>query len=291
MDENGYSRDYVRGTTREVHKFLEYLSDCGVQSCKTITISNVMDFIRDQYSHFAVSTLKTTVGKLRTFLKFLYLDELTDHDLASLVPPVRNFRLAQLPVVWNTEALQLLLTAINRETSNGKRDYVIFMLAIYLGLRIGDILHLQFKNIDWEKSTIQISQVKTDELLSLPLPTDLGWALIDYIRDGRPETDSPFIFVRHCAPFQAFCSNNNFHYQMRKYAALAGITPPSSKLYGLHSIRHTFATNLLKEGTSLSLISEFLDHNGASATPVYLKVDDEHLRICALDPDIEVEHE
>lgn len=212
MDENGYSRDYVRGTTREVHKFLGYLSDCGVQSCETITISNVMDFIRDQYSHFAVSTLKTTVGKLRTFL-------------------------------------------------------------------------------DWEKSTIQIPQVKTDELLSLPMPAELGWALIDYIRDGRPETDSPFIFVRHCAPFQAFCSNNNFHYQMRKYAALAGITPPSSKLYGLHSIRHTFATNLLKEGTSLSLISEFLGHNGVSATPVYLKVDDEHLRICALDPDIEVEHE
>lgn len=291
MDENGYSREYMRGTTREVHKFLEYLSNCGVQSCKTITISNVMDFIRDQYSHFAVSTLKTTVGRLRTFLKFLYLDELTDHDLASLIPPVRNFRLAQLPVVWNPGDLQLLLTAINRETSNGKRDYAIFMLAIYLGLRIGDILHLQFKNIDWEKSTIQISQVKTDELLSLPMPAELGWALIDYIKDGRPETDSPFIFVRHCAPFQAFCRNNNFHYQMRKYAALAGLTPPPSKLYGLHSIRHTFATNLLKEGTSLSLISEFLGHNGVSATPVYLKVDDEHLRICALDPDIEVEHE
>lgn len=291
MDENGYSRDYIRGTTREIHKFLEYLSYHGVQGCETITISNVMDFIRDQYSHFAVSTLKTTVGKLRTFLKFLYLDELTDCDLASLIPPVRNFRLAQLPVVWNPEDLHLLLTAINRETSNGKRDYAIFMLAIYLGLRIGDILHLQFKNIDWEKSVIQISQVKTDELLSLPMLPELGWALIDYIRDGRPETESPFIFVRHCAPFQAFCSNNNFHYQMRKYAALAGINPPSSKLYGLHSIRHTFATNLLKEGASLSLISEFLGHNGVSATPVYLKVDDEHLRICALDPDMEVEHE
>ena len=86
----------------------------------------MIDFIRYQYSHFAVSTLKTTVGKLRTFLKFLYLDELTDHDLASLIPPVRNFRLAQLPVVWNPEDLQLLLTAINRDTSNGKRDYAIF---------------------------------------------------------------------------------------------------------------------------------------------------------------------
>ncbi len=74
--------DYIRGTTREVHKFLEYLSNCGVQSCEAITISKVMDFIRDQYSHFAVSTLKSTVGKLRTFLKFLYLNELTDHDLA-----------------------------------------------------------------------------------------------------------------------------------------------------------------------------------------------------------------
>lgn len=142
MDENGYSRDYIRGTTREVHKFLEYLSDHGVQGCETITISNVMDFIRDQYSHFAVSTLKTTVGKLRTFLKFLYLDELTDCDLASMIPSVRNFRLAQLPVVWNPEDLHLLLTAINRETSNGKRDYAIFMLAIYLGLRIGDTFNV-----------------------------------------------------------------------------------------------------------------------------------------------------
>lgn len=208
-----------------------------------------------------------------------------------MIPPVRSFRLAQIPVVWNPEDLQLLLATISRETANGKRDYAIFMLAIHLGIRIGDILHLQFKNIDWEKSVIQISQIKTNELLSLPMSREIGWALIDYIKNGRPETDSSFIFVRHCAPFQAFCVNNNFHYQMRKYAALAGITPPSPKLYGLHSVRHTFATNLLKEGTSLSLISEFLGHNGVSATPVYLKVDDEHLRICALDPDIEVRHE
>lgn len=291
MDQCGYSKDYIRGTTREVHRLLEYLSGCGVQNCKTIAVSDVMSFIREQYSHIAVSTLKITVGKIRTFLRFLYLSELTDQDLASLISPVRSFRLAQIPVVWNPDDLKLLLAAISRETSDGKRDFAIFMLAVHLGLRIGDILHLQFKNIDWEKSVIQISQIKTDELLSLPMSTEIGWALIDYIKNGRPKTDSSFIFVRHCAPFQAFCINNNFHYQMRKYAALAGITPPSPKLYGFHSIRHTFATNLLKEGTNLSLISEFLGHNGVSATPIYLKVDDEHLRICALDPDIEVCYE
>ena len=176
MDENGYSREYIRGTIREVHKFLEYLSDCGVQSCKTITISNVMDFIRDQYSHFAVSTLKTTVGKLRTFLKFLYLDELTDHDLASLIPPVRNFRLAQLPVVWNPEDLQLLLTAINRDTSNGKRDYAIFKLAICLGLRIGDILHLQSKTIRLQRQIFQVicTSPRPTRILSISASTTVS---------------------------------------------------------------------------------------------------------------------
>lgn len=291
MDQCGYSKDYIRGATREVHKLLEYLHGCGVQNCKAITISDIMSFIREQYSHIAVSTLKTTVGKIRTFLRFLYLSELTNQDLALLIPSVRSFRLAQIPVVWNPDDLKLLLTTISRETADGKRDFAIFMLAVHLGLRIGDILHLQFKNIDWEKSAIQISQIKTDELLSLPMSTEIGWALIDYIKNGRPKTDSSFIFVRHCAPFQAFCSNNNFHYQMRKYAALAGITPPSPKLYGFHSIRHTFATNLLREGTDLSLISEFLGHNGVSAAQIYLKIDDEHLRICALDPDIEVCYE
>lgn len=291
MDQSGYSNDYIRGTTREIHRLLVYLSGCGIQTCKAITVSDVMSFIREQYDNLAVSTLKMTVGKIRTFFRFLYLSELTDQDIASLIPPVRSFRLSQIPTVWSPEDLKLLLSAISRETSDGKRDYAIFMLVVHLGLRIGDILHLQFKNVDWEKSVIQISQIKTDELLSLPMSTEIGWALIDYLKNGRPQTDSPFIFVRHCAPFQAFCINNNFHYQMRKYAALAGITSPSRKLYGFHSIRHTFATNLLKEGTSLSLISEFLGHNGVSATPIYLKVDDEHLRICALDPDIEVRHE
>jgi site-specific recombinase XerD len=204
------------------------------------------------------------------------------------MPQIRQFALSQLPVVWKKDGIVAMLKAIDRNTANGKRDYAIFMLAVNLGLRIGDILHLKFQNIDWTKAVIQVSQAKTNELLFLPMSNEIGWALIEYIKEGRPHTDEPFVFIRHCAPFQAFCINNNFHYQIRKYAALAGIQPPSSKLYGMHSLRHTFATNLLKEGSQLPVISELLGHNGASAAPIYLKVDDEQLRLCALDPEIEV---
>ena len=291
MEQAGYSPDYRRGTIREINKLLLYCANAGVESCKTITISVIMNFIRNEYAHLAVSTLKANVGKLQVFLKFLYMDAQIDQNLAEMIPAVRNFRLAQIPTVWRPEELSLLLEAIGRETPDGKRDYAIFLLAVHLGLRIGDILHLQFTNIDWEQSVIRISQSKTDQLLSLPMTDDIGRALIDYIKNGRPQTECDFIFVRHCAPFQEFSINNNFHYQMRKYCELAGIKPSSPKLYGFHSIRHTFATSLLAAGIELPMVAQLLGHEGVSATPIYLKVDDEHLRLCAMDPEIEVHDE
>lgn len=284
----GYSKDHMRGKIREIHNFTIYLSSREVKNCSEINISHVMDYIRERCGHLTVGTLKTRVAMVRSFLKFLYLNELNPCDISALIPPIRQFKLSQLPVVWKKDGIIAMLEAIDRNTAEGKRDYAIFMLAVNLGLRIGDILQLQFQNIDWTKAVIQVSQAKTNELLSLPMSNEIGWALIEYIKEGRPQSDEPYVFVRHCAPFQAFCINNNFHYQIRKYAALAGIQPPSSKLYGMHSLRHTFATSLLKEGSQLPLISELLGHNGVSSAPIYLKVDDEQLRLCALDPEIEV---
>jgi len=288
LDEAGYSKDYMRRAIREVHKFLVFLSDGNVQDIGDIGISHVMDYIHQAFPNLSISSIKTRIGDIRTFLKIIYINGLHESDLRSLIPPVRQFRLETLPHVWKRENVERLLSAIDKETPLGKRDYAIFLLAVQLGFRIGDILHLQFGNINWIDSVILISQTKTNELLSMPMSKEIGWAIIDYVQNGRPNTDSPYVFIRHCAPFQVFGINNNFHYQMSKYITLAGIEPPSDKHYGLHSLRHTFATQLLEAETPLPLISEFLGHMGSSATPMYLNVADEQLRLCALDPEIEV---
>lgn len=122
------------------------------------------------------------------------------------------------------------------------------------------------------------------------MPQELSWAIIDYLKNGRPNAENQYIFIRHCAPYQRFCINTNFHYQIRKYAQLANVELPSVKFYGMHSLRSTFASNLLKAKTPLHLISELLGHKGCSATSVYLKIDDEQLKLCAIDPKMEVTH-
>ena len=284
----GYSCDYIRGVTRVTYEFVSYLSDMGIIDFNDITTLQVMTYIRENYNHLSTITLKTYVGRIRRFIKFLYINELIKNDLSALIPPVRHFRLSQIPTTWQKEDIILLLSSIDRGTPEGKRDYAIFLIAISLGIRIGDILSLQFANIDWDNSIIQFSQAKTNQLLSLPMSNEIGWAVIDYIKNGRPKTENRTIFIRHCAPFQAFCINNNFHYQVRKYASLAGIDISQKSFYGFHSFRHTFASNLLENGVPLPTIAELLGHNGVSATPIYLKVNEEQLRLCALDPEIEV---
>lgn len=284
----GYSNDYMRGVIRVIHGFLEFLSEQKIQNYNDIQVSHIMSHIQQNFTHLSVNCLRTYVGRIRSFMKFLYINQITECDISLLIPPVRNYKKSQIPTTWKPEEINLILSAIERETPDGKRDYAIFLIAAKLGLRIGDILSLKFENINWDNATIQISQSKTNQLLYLPMSDDIGWAIIDYLKAGRPQTDNNHIFVRHCAPFQVFSINNNFHYQVRKYASLAGIDVTSKKFYGLHSFRHSFASNLLEKGTPLQDISQLLGHNGISATSIYIKTSQEQLCLCALDPEIEV---
>jgi integrase len=230
------------------------------------------------------------VSDLRSFFQFLVMRGIIQKDLSLELPRVHVPKDAHIPSVWDQELIEKLLGAIDRSSARGKRDYAILLLACRLGLRAGDIRMLRLDHIHWEDSKIEFTQTKTNTLLSLPLTEEVGQALIDYLRSGRPKTTYREVFLQLNPPFKPFTRNNNLHYIVTHWRQLAGITFRTQQHRGLHSLRHSLATRLLQKGTPFSTISEILGHATWESTCVYAKADVETLRSVALDPE-EVSHE
>jgi integrase len=148
-------------------------------------------------------------------------------------------------------------------------------------MRCADIKSLKMENFHWAEKKLVFIQSKTRTPLSLPLTQEVGWAVIEYLKHGRPKVDSPYIFVRHLAPFTTFSEDDHLNQLIKRYMELAHL-PTLKKRRGMHSLRHTMASVLLEKDTPLSTISDILGHADADSTAVYLKVDMKKLKECAL---------
>jgi integrase len=210
-------------------------------------------------------------------------------DLSAELPKIRVRKDATIPSVWDPELLVRLLGAVDRSSVKGKRDYAILLLACRLGLRAGDIRTLKLDNLRWEESTIEITQAKTGTPLSLPLTNEVGEALIDYLKSGRPETTHREVFLKVCPPFDPFTGNDKLYHIVTYWRRLAGIAFRSPQRRGIHSLRHSLATRLLEKGTPFTTIAGILGHTSLESTRIYAKADVEALRGVALDPE-EVNH-
>jgi len=160
-----------------------------------------------------------------------------------------------------------------------------------LGIRVGDLKALTLHNLNWNTKTIEINQSKTGRHISYPILDDIGWALIDYLKNSRPETYSQFVFVRLIPPYEEFGENANLHNIISKYTRLAGIKIPKGVKHGMHSLRHALASTLLEQKTPLPVISAILGHLNSKSTNVYLQTGIEGLRQCAIDPEEVFNHE
>ena len=118
-----------------------------------------------------------------------------------------------------------------------------------LGLRAVDIKGMKLENLKWDKNTLEFVQSKTKKPIVLPMLDDVGWAIIDYLKNGRPATESPFVFVRHNAPFEAFGINAAINHVLIGHIRRAGVKIPRDVPKGLHSLRHTLASTLLEQNT------------------------------------------
>ncbi|MGH9055059.1 MAG: site-specific integrase, partial [Acidimicrobiales bacterium] len=220
---------------------------------------------------YQAKTVEHKLCAVRSFLRFGAAGGLIERGVLDAVPAARSVRQARIPSVWNPADVARLVEAIDRANPSGKRDYAIVLLICRLGLRSVDVKRLEFADLDWPGNHVSVVQAKTGRRVDLPLLKDVGWAVIDYIRDGRPASDCPQVFLRHTAPIGPFSDQDHLHQILVKHARVAHVSLGEKRRHGMHSLRHTLATRLMEDGTPVEQIADILGHQSVQSTGVYLK--------------------
>lgn len=260
----------------------DYLYDIGIRDFNDVT-SEILNTYILSLARFSTTYVSETLREIRRLFVWAYESGYTNISLSKGIPHVKNIRQQKLPSTFTATEVKKILKSIDRANPIGKRTYAIFLIAARLGIRSSDIRALTFSNINWDNKTISFSQKKTGLAISLPLPDDVGWAIIDYLKNGRPESNAKNIFVSHISPYGELTSLGNVvPRQMRK----SGIKTPSNKRTGLHAFRHGLATRMLENDVPLPVISQTLGHADITSTEVYLRISMKQLSKCALEVEV-----
>jgi integrase/recombinase XerD len=275
-----YSKVTVDHYVNQSSRFMDYLVSQGIKNCKSIKLPIIHAYIKT-LAGYTYKTVEQNICSMRAFFRFLLESGEVKIDFAAKTPMVQARKQARVPSVWTKDELRKLISAIDRGSPKGKRDYAIILLACCLGMRCADIKNLQIEHFHWVERKIIFSQSKTKTPLILPLTSEVGWAVIDYLRYGRPKIESSYLFVRHMVPFGPFAEGDHLCQLIKKYMVIGHI-PTLKKRRGMHSLRHTMASMLLEKDTPLPVISDILGHIDTDSTAIYLKVDIKKLKECAL---------
>lgn len=232
--------------------------------------------------NYSSSTKSGILFTLRDFLKFLYKDNLISKEASNAFPIIVSNKFEKVPSFYSKTEINELLGCVDRGTEIGKRDYAILILAIQLGMRAGDIRKLRMQNIRWEINKIEFIQEKTKNPICLPLTENIKYALLDYLKNSRPKSSLPNIFVRHRAPFMPFAEKNPFYWVINKYLKKANIKTTGKK-HGLHPMHYSLASNLLSKNIPIHVVTGILGHKRQDTTNMYLRIDTGMLCTVALE--------
>jgi len=276
----GAAEGSIRTWRGRLFRFEYFLQNNGVASFDQIEAQHIFTYV-ESLSGFASGTIGATIRCLRRLFDYAIEHGCHHTNLVDLLPDVRRVKRYRLPTVFTADEVRRILAVVDRDNAIGKRNYAILMLVAKLGLRISDVRGLRFENIDWQTKTISIVQKKTGVPSEWPLLEDIGWAIIDYLRHGRPQTDCENIFVRHLAPYDGI--TDSLRSSVLKYVQKAGIQTPAHKPIGMHTFRHSIATTMLKNGAKYTDIANTLGHAVPESAGTYISLDEEQLRQCALE--------
>ncbi len=278
-EHRGLAEGTVRKRVWQLGQFAEFLEAIGVRSIAEITATPIQEFCTQLPQGPAT---RLTYGiTLRSFLRWAHVEGLLPTDLSGAPITARRHRHRGLRDVLNEEDLHRLLTASNRSSPVGRRDYAVLLLAARYGLRPSDIRQLRLDDVKWRQGLLTLRQCKTGRPLTLPLLPDVAAALVAYLRDGRPATDHREVFIRLRAPFEPFVTANNLNAIMRTALRQAGLAERPGRR-GLYLFRHTLATDLLAAECPIKTIAGVLGHVSSDTTMEYANIDLHALRRVAL---------
>lgn len=276
----GLAKSTSNGNTKSLHNLLLFLIGKGVQNINDINEIHLLSFMKS-LNPATQSVNHSILGVVKGFFIYLYTEQILSKDYSKVIQRANCKQQPRLPSFFSPEEVSRILNSIDRANPSGKRDYAMVMLAAKLGMRVSDIARLKFESINWEKGIIEFTQFKTGKEISLPLLPEVGNAIIDYLKYGRPVCSKACCFVQHITPYKTITSNDVTS-RIGLHIRRSGIAL-KDKRKGAHALRHSFATHLLGNKTSLPVISEALGHRHTASTMLYLRVDKGQLKQCALD--------
>lgn len=251
-----------------------------------LILTAFQEYLLNNYAINAQSNIKFT---LRDFLRFGEEKGIVPKGTSLLLGTIYSNKHDRLPSTYTKVEINRILDSVDRTTIKGKADYAMLILLTHLGIRTSDIVRLTLDSLHIEAHALCFMQQKTGNYETLPLPEQAELALADYLKNARSEADNEYLFV--------VCEGANkgrpygtgaLYYILNRYMQKAGIVT-EGKRHGTHSMRHSLSSSLLKEGTSISVISGILGHSSSEITSRYLWMDVEQLRKLALEvPHVQV---
>jgi len=262
-------------------QFLDHIERNGNSDFHALSPKDVKDYllVAAETHH---ESMNNVLHAMRLFLNFLKENSLVHWDLDPILTKPAQRKKRVLPC-FTHEEVGAILKQIDTNAKEGKRDYAILFLASHTGLRSIDIANLRLSDLDWFNDTIHIIQKKTSRPLVLPLETDTGNAIAEYILYARPESDSEYVFLRTFAPYRKLSEVGSMANILQKYLKKAGIIRNAGDGKSFHALRRSMGTWMLESDVPLTTISQVLGHKEHDSTKQYLSMDHQRLTECALD--------
>jgi integrase/recombinase XerD len=251
----------------------ELLQRLGEEPCR-FDARRLRAFVLEKSRSCGLGTARNCATVVRMFLRFLIAEGQCAIGLDAAIPTVAHWRLASLPRYLPGKDVERLIASCDRASAVGRRDRAILLLLARLGLRAGDVAHLRLTDIDWKDASIQVCG-KGHRHARLPLTQEVGRAIVTYLKKGRPRTNADTVFVSALAPISPLtsCAVSDI---VDRHLHRAGVVRPSRG--AAHLLRHSLATSMLRQGTSLQDIAPILRHSSIETTLIYAKVDIPSLR-------------
>jgi integrase/recombinase XerD len=277
--ERGLRPESIVGYRHHLARFEDYLDQIGVTGLAELSPAILSAFVAERSgAGLARTTVRTSCGMLRVFLRYADRQGLLAADLSKAVEWPPAYQLSGIPRSISREEVGRVLGTVDRRTACGKRDYAILLLLVTYGLRAREVAALTLDDIDWRRDRLAVPGRKAGHSTAFPLSAAVGEALVDYLRHGRPRSGDRHVFFRALAPAGP-ASRVAVSACARHYLLQAGIQVPRP---GSHTLRHTCVQRLVDAGFGFKAIGDFIGHRSPASTAIYAKVAIEPLRQVAL---------
>jgi integrase/recombinase XerD len=277
-NQRGLSESTIYHCWRFADRFLQFRFSGKGDDLSKLTPLDIAKFMLESTSRHQTFRGKTLPTYMRNFFRFLFRSGKTNLNLAPSVPRIVRKYASALPRYLSPEQVETLVEAVKTDTATGRRNYAMVLLLARLGLRAAEVIAMRIDDIDWRAGEILV-RGKGQRHDRMPLPKDVGEALANYIRQDRT-TASRALFVTQRAPRVAFADAQIINAALQDAFEKTHLKPPTQYI-GSHILRHSLATNMVRQGASLAEIGDVLRHRSHRSTMIYAKLDIEGLRSIA----------